>query len=61
MTMLERVAMAINGPHYPLHENVAYTLDQLRQRRWAMLTESEQKLKLIEAKAAIEAIHKPMI
>jgi hypothetical protein len=51
-----RVAMAIEGPHLPVPPTCRYTLQELREVRWEYLSPSEQKLRLQEAKAAIEAM-----
>ncbi len=59
MTMIERVARAIVGPHRPVPDGSPYTLDQLRAVRWGQANSTEQQNALNEARAAIEAMREP--
>ena len=53
---VERVARAIEGPHLPVPATCKFSLDELRETRWGMLSRQEQQVRLNEARAAIAAV-----
>jgi len=53
---VERVARAITGPYRPVPEGSPFTLDDIRHRRWRLLTEQERAERMTQARAALAAM-----
>ncbi len=53
---VERVAKAIEGPHLPVHVESKFSLEHLREVRWARLSKQEQGGRLSQARAALAAL-----
>ncbi len=54
--LVEQVARAIEGPRSPVPASSKFTLEHLRDVRWAQLSRQEQGERLSQARAAIAAI-----
>ena len=54
--LIEKVALAINGPFHPVPEGSLFTLDQLRDICWQQINGAERNLCLAGAEAAISTI-----
>lgn len=56
MDEVERMARAIEGPHFPVPEGSKYTLDELRAHRWAGLTTQKRGERMTQARAALAEV-----
>lgn len=54
--MIRKIALAFGGPYLPVPADSKFTLEQLREKRWQMLSRQEQQVMLNGAKSAIEAM-----
>lgn len=54
--LVEAAAKAILGPHEPVPPGSRYTLEELREARWALAEDHQRKQALWSARAAVAAI-----
>lgn len=56
--LTEALAKVLNGPFEELPSTSKFTLEQLRETRWSMLSSGERAIKKMEAKAALRYLRK---